>query len=163
MNWRESDHPRDGRGRFINQADWATIASDRVGGILGPQGEFDSEVVWRAFPSMLAPGLVPGDDPNNAAQHIERSQEEWGGLGRWWWLPEDAAPDLGFYGSKGSLLVGARLRSGETGLRERRGHSGHFAFEPADLAVVAVRVWEENGWRPIPVPPGLMATTHRRD
>jgi hypothetical protein len=163
MTWRERDHPRDGRGRFTDGGGWAAEVSDRMSAApLGPQGEFDSWVIWRVFPSSLAPGLIPDDDPHDATQQVRRSESEWGGLGRWWWADphEQEQVDVGFYGGPGSVLVGARARAAESNLRDRSGHSGQFAFEPVELAVVAMQVWEGRGWRPIPVPGGLTTVTH---
>lgn len=159
MTWDERDHPRDRRGRFIEKADWASVVSDLAGGILGPQGEFDSPVMYRAFPSSLVPGLVPGHDPHDAEMQVREAEENWGGLGRWWWLPGEIQ-DVGFYGGvEGTLLAGVRVRSGQTPFRTPSGHSGQFASEPVEMAVVSLQVWED-GWRPIPVPSGLITRSH---
>lgn len=144
-------------GRFVSKGDAGEIR------ILGPQGAYDSDVYWRALPSSLAPGIVRGDDPHDAVRQVRASTEEWGGLGRWWWASGDI-DDTGFYGgTDGSVLVGARFRSGALSFSEPAGHSGQFADEPMDMAVVAVRVWEDGQWRPIPVPLGLIAATHDVD
>ncbi|MBM0203529.1 hypothetical protein JNW90_10685 [Micromonospora sp. STR1s_5] len=127
--------------------------------LLGPQGEYDSPPYWRTF-STSADARYGGDDPMDARTQIERTEENYGGLGRWYGAEELAAP----YGAQDHVMVAVRFRTKDledqvyetdelAGLRVR-------GSEPVKMAVVGMLVNRGQGWEQIPVPPGLITRSH---
>lgn len=120
--------------------------------ILGPQGEFTSPVLWRTFPGSAFDGA-------SAQEHIDATEETWGGIGKWLGTLDEAKA----YGEEGSLLVAVRLRPDDRGrLHEPSDVSGLVAnAAPVDVAVVSMQEYRDGGWHNIEVPAGLVTRTHR--
>lgn len=123
--------------------------------VLGPQGEFDSPVLWRTFPTSATP-----DEMMDPALQVAATEEVFGGLGQWFGPYSMASP----YSSDDQVVVGVRFRQADYDqLGSQDDSAGDIARKPMQVAVVAMQVQLDGEIHTLDVKPGLTTWTASPD